>query len=99
MKQRKTIKIEVLLNRFNEFILHSKDDLSQSRETLSIQLERVLIEAGNYRGFRYLDKQDMKQSYEGTSVGINIDDTGKPLDDYSERYQDTDITRVQYSSY
>jgi hypothetical protein len=50
-------------------------------------IEKVLMESGNYSGFRYLTQSEVPCSV----AGIHIDAT-----DYANRFVDTDHTRVKY---
>jgi hypothetical protein len=83
---RKTIEVARIKEIVNDMILNSLDDDKSSREHMSLVLEAVLIETGNYSGFQYLSRHDMESSFNGTSYGINDDLT----------FGGTDRTRVRY---
>jgi hypothetical protein len=95
MKGKKTIKVETLKRSINDIILHSTDERVEMRHAAAIVLERVLHDTGNYHGFNYLTKEDMKRSNAGTSVGILTDESGKLLPD-RERFIGVDVSRVFY---
>jgi len=88
---KKTIKIEDLKKYVNDYNLHSADDLKQGREEVSRLLNQMLMDADNYHGFNYLDAREMKESKNGTTIGIREQKT-----DGSWNFDDTDRTRVRY---
>lgn len=87
---RKTISVETIKSMVNDVLLNSEDNYKEGRESLTFFLERVLMNSGNYKGFRYLHVADMKESEYGTTLGIN--DTC----DENEKFKNTDHTRVRY---
>lgn len=92
-KERKTVEVASIKMIINDFLLNSPDDKKSSREDMIHILESTLILSSGYHGFSYLNKNDMKNSWEGTSVGINIDEKGAPS---SMPFENTDHTRVHY---
>ena len=75
---RKTIEISRLIEKGNQFLLDSADDMGFERNSLMDFLFDILHETGNYKGFRYLSVEDMVKSYHGTSVGIVYLENGDP---------------------
>lgn len=55
MPKRQTIKVNDLRIMVNGMIADSVDEVKEGRVALSVLLEKVLHETGNYRGFRYAD--------------------------------------------
>ena len=91
--KRKTYEIKKLKTMINDMILHSPDSHKQGRISIGMVLERALMETGNYEGYGYLSKDDMKKSENGMSHGINI-----PVEKLTmeERFNNTDESRVFY---
>ena len=55
---RKTIEVGTLLHRVNYF-LASENSTAEEREVMCTFIEGVLHDTGNYRGFRYLDTDEI----------------------------------------
>ena len=91
MKARKTANIEFLINQVNSMILNSVDSARDERIALGLFIERVLMEHGCYKGFRYLDEIDMEKSTNGMSNGIRRNTDG-------DKWEDTDLSRVMYAA-
>ncbi len=91
MKSRKTAKIQFLIEQANSMILHSVDAAIGERIALGLFIEKVLMEHGCYKGFRYLDESDMEKSSNGMSVGVR-----KNTDD--DKWENTDHSRVMYAA-
>jgi len=90
---RKTFDVEEFKDKVNGMLVNSLDDFQDGRIAMITLVENVLMESGNYGGFRYLDANEMKDS-DGTTVGINeVDGEILPMD---ERFEGTDYTRVKY---
>jgi hypothetical protein len=95
MTARKTIKVTDLLDKVNDILATTtcNQDIRQGAINL---LEHVLHETGNYRGFRYLDADEVPN---GEKPGIILDpDSICPHADYQERFKNTDYTRIKYFS-
>ena len=90
IKTRKTFEVEVLKNRINGILASDSGRDQHFRVALLTVLEGVLLDTGNYKGFRYLLKGEA-----GGLPGINYLD-GQPHPDYIERFKNTDSTRVEY---
>ena len=88
---RKTANISRLKEMANGVLLHTADDNKQGREAIQTFIECVLMEAGQYNGFRYLTKKDMWNSENGISFGINPSD-----DSNHSQFEGSDHTRVEY---
>lgn len=90
MKPRKTAKIDFLIDQANSMILHSLDSAKDERLVLGLFIEQILMKHGCYKGFRYLDENDMEKSHNGISVGVHRNTENK--------WEDTDPSRVMYNS-
>lgn len=87
---KKTVKIDEVITRINDMILHSPDNHKDARCVLAILAEGILMDADRYRGFRYLEEHEMEASCHGKSVGVRRIDG-----EYA--FEDTDSTRVHYN--
>lgn len=70
---RKTFEVESLKSMVNEMIARSHDDCGGSveyRESAASILSSVLMQTGNYKGFRYLTEKEVPS---GQKFGINDD--------------------------
>jgi len=88
---RKTINVKALVNYANWQLKQSVTDQGH-RRGIQTMVEQVLMESGNYRGFRYLKQDEVPQ---GHIPGIYMDADGKMLP-YPERFEGTDTSRVEY---
>lgn len=61
---RKTFDVESLLRKTNA-ALAAPGSTPDGREALAAMLENVLMETGNYAGFRYLENPDPSKPVEG----------------------------------
>jgi hypothetical protein len=86
---RKTIKIASIVDKCNEFLLNTADEMQLERDALMMFVFNVLHETGNYKGFRYLCAKDMAESDNGKSVGIVYLENGDP------DFTDSDNTRIK----
>jgi hypothetical protein len=94
MKTRKTIAVESIKNRINSMLLNSSDSDRYARDTMISFIENVLMETGNYKGFRYLIEEDMEKSEYGIIPGRHFPtDVELTID---QQFANTDCTRVQY---
>ena len=55
MARRKTLEVSVLRDKINQMLADSDDDKTEGRTVLALVLEFVLMESGNYSGFRFTD--------------------------------------------
>jgi hypothetical protein len=95
MAKRKTFEVETFLKQINEMLKLSKCD-PEGRKTMQVILESVLMETGNYKGYRYLTANEVPA---GHLPGINISPIdGQHLEDMVRRFEDTDSSRVCYFS-
>ena len=53
--RRKTLEVSVLRDKINQMLADSDDDKTEGRTVLALVLEFVLMESGNYSGFRFTD--------------------------------------------
>ena len=89
---KKTIKVDEIKKRINDFILNTKDDMTSERTSFAFMLEEILTGTGNYNGFTFLTKLDMEESEDGTTFGIG--DFNEATS--SHNWNNTDNTRVYY---
>lgn len=91
MASRKTFSVDKFKELVNDSLATSWGTDPKYREGLCAALEHVLHEIGNYKGFRYLTKDEVP---EGQLPGINT-----PSEDlsYEDRFKNTDHTRRRYS--
>ena len=75
MKARKTIEIEVIKERVNRFLAHSRNEDSEVRKGHHGLATILMMEAGAYKGFGYLHKEDVAT---GLTFGVEWVD-GKPV--------------------
>jgi len=88
---RKTLKVEDLRVKINSMLADSTCT-PDVRQGMIHVLESTLHETGNYNGFNYLEKRDVK---EGQLPGVNMNEDGT-LPDYVTRFKNTDDTRRAY---
>ena len=67
-KKRKTFAVEDIKEQANRFFLNSTNDFSSQRKTLQYFVGDILMQTGNYKGFGYLSKSDVK---EGSTFGVD----------------------------
>lgn len=94
---RKTFSVEEFRASVNHFLQHSKDDMVGNRQGMATALESVLHASGNYKGFGYLNREDMADSDYGSTVGINTT-RFEPSESmtYEQKFEGTDKSRVVY---
>lgn len=90
MVKRKTIEVGKLLTMSNHF-LAAKHTTADERETMSLFLESVLFETGNYMGYRYLDHAAYPDEVDGLGSrryyypsALVQDDAAVPLKDINK---------------
>jgi hypothetical protein len=66
--KRKTIPVENIREQANRFFQNSKNDFADQRKALQYFVGDLLMQTGNYKGFGYLSKSDVK---EGSTFGID----------------------------
>jgi len=92
MASRKTFSVDEYRARVN-CILATSNMPASYRQGLIDLLEHILHSSGNYKGFKYLGKDEMGEMVKDHPPGINT-----PIEDLSheERFQGTDDTRRYY---
>lgn len=93
---RKTIKVEDFKNTINAML---KDTVCPEdvRRGLIASLESVLLETGNYNGFKYLLEHEVPEGQlPGINYEVNTSGNFVPCEDYNKRFFNTDCTRIQY---
>ena len=90
MVAKKTFSVDKFKELVNNTLAVSVTDRSY-RDGLCGALEHILHDTGNYKGFRYLTKDEVP---DGQLPGINT-----PIEDpsYEDRFKNTDYTRRCYS--
>jgi len=91
---KKTVKVEELKNRMNQF-LATYDSKNCSEDFVLGQrvfLEEILFETENYFGFAYLTQNEVP---EGENPGIRHYIVSS-IEDMDKRFVDTDKNRVRY---
>ena len=88
---RKTIEVTALVDIVNGMCKDSVAASKDIRQGAMFLLEEALHETGNYRGFRYLLKDEVSDGVPGVNY-LN----GLPHPDYTARFANTDPTRVMY---
>lgn len=73
MAKRKTVELEKIKLKVNEYFRTSKNESAVQRRTLQFFVTDLLMEAGQYQGFNYLTKNDVK---EGLTTGMEWNETG-----------------------
>jgi hypothetical protein len=91
---RKTFKVSELVDMVNGICKDSDPAYKDRRQGAMNVLEAILHETGNYRGFRYLSKDECK-GQPGVNYAV-VNGSSLPHPDYELRFKDTDNTRVQY---
>lgn len=71
-RTRKTVPVEDLKKQINMMLRDSVDEAIEGRIALAIVLERVLMDTGNYRGFRY---QNTVMDFSGDSPSLTGDES------------------------
>lgn len=87
IRKRKTIEVSAIREKANKMLFESANENVKGREAVTIFIESILHDSGNYHGFLYIDKA---RSMTNSTFGI---DFSRPAD---ERFEGTDRTRVQY---
>lgn len=54
---RKTIRVADVADKINAMIAATADDMTRERQALAGALESILLDTGNYHGFRYLPSE------------------------------------------
>ena len=92
-KSRKTIEVESLLDYANGF-LSAKFGSQEERRAIILMIEFALMKANRYRGFRYLDENELSSFDKPGIRWVDYDPYTMPVD---PRFVDTDPTRVRYA--
>lgn len=58
MARRQTFKVSEFRDHVNQMLANSDDDKTDGRIALALIVEYVLMESGNYSGFRFTDPYD-----------------------------------------
>ena len=91
---RKTFEVSKLIDMVNGICKDSDPEYTQARQGAMNVLEAILYETGNYRGFRYLLKDECK-GQPGVNYAV-VNGSSLPHPDNTLRFKDTDNTRVEY---
>lgn len=87
---RKTFNVDEFRQKANISLFTSPSDEASCRTVVIVILESVLMETGNYKGYRYLGQDELPAD---SLPGINT-----PVEELSmeERFANTDTTRRYY---
>ena len=97
MSKRKTIAVEDVISFVNDMLRDSDNDRVAARIGAYLVLEEILHRTGNYNGFRYLTKQDVRSDYTvGVNYEVNQHGALVPCEDYNKRFENTDESRRRY---
>jgi len=83
---RKTVSVDMIKAQCN-LIFRTNQMSPAYRQGISELVSNILMDTGNYRGFRYLHQDEVP---EDELPGIY------PSDNYDKRFEGTDPTRIQY---
>ena len=84
---RKTVDVDALRIKVNSMLANSTGSISERIGMFQV-LEDVLLDSGNYKGFRYLTEAEVP---EGFKPGINSDS-----DNSDTKFTNCDSTRIHY---
>lgn len=83
MKARKTIEVEVIKERVNRFLAHSRNEDSQVRKGHHGLATMLLMDVGAYKGFHYLRQEDVAP---GLTFGVEWVDNKPKFYDETRTY-------------
>ena len=72
---RKTIEIETVKQKVNNFLSESKDEMKGGRVALCVFVETILHETENYKGFSYIEGRGIIRDTTGNNNHQYPDDT------------------------
>ncbi len=78
--KRKTIAIESIKEQANKIFLESSNDYADQRKAIQYFVGDLLMQTGNYKGYGYLSRSDVKS---GLTFGIDRDANPKTFPDES----------------
>lgn len=78
---RKTIQVDTLRDKVNE-MLRAPDGSREGRVALTVLIESVLVDTGNYHGFQYLTSEWLPEEYRDYASGKML----KPDHDDTRRF-------------
>jgi len=64
-RARKTIKVQEVKDRLNDFLANSSKELISERKGVISSLEIILFDSGNYSGYKFLTKNEVKDGFPG----------------------------------
>lgn len=88
-KARKTIEVSKFVEYANRLLRHGLTTQEQRIGVIKLT-EQMIRETGNYKGFRYLSKNEVIGR-----PGINYVN-GEPATDIHQRFNNTDPTRIEF---
>lgn len=95
---RKTIQVTTLLEMANNYLRNSEDENNRERLVIADYIDSVLHKTDNYGGFAYLTTDDMHNSTEGKSIGVEFTEQNDPVfHDQSRRRYWIKSNKDQYS--
>lgn len=75
MKRRKTLEVQEIKDKANQVFRASGDEFKTGRASVKLFVEDILMQTGNYKGFRYLSKDET----EGRTFGIRFTHDNTPV--------------------
>lgn len=90
---RKTININALVSKANQMLKSSADNALAERQGIISFISDMLMETGNYHGFKFLVAEQMASN--SIRPGINYLN-GMPHPDVIKRFENTDATRIEF---
>jgi len=90
MRKRSTIDVDYVRDTVNSVLRNSGNNCpKERRQGMMNILEDILHSTGNYKGFKYLSRNDVPFAADpGVNLGFE--------NDYDARFAGTDRTRVEY---
>lgn len=83
---RKTLEVITLVSMANNYLKNSEDENTKERLVIADFISSILHKADQYNGFAYLTSDDMANSTNGKSIGIEFTEQNDPvMHDHSRR--------------
>lgn len=68
---RKTVEVVTAIEKANFFLANTQDEMSAERKGVASFLETLLMQAGAYAGFRYLESAGITRNEQGYAASID----------------------------
>ena len=76
---RKTLEVATLVTMANNYLKNSEDENTRERLVIADFVDSILHKADQYNGFAYLTSDDMANSTNGKSIGIEFTEQNDPV--------------------